>query len=154
VHALINPLLLTSQSLHPCTCMSVCPSVFIRIPSPARYTCTRARSTLHSTSMFFGRVRVHARVHTSAQLQLNSMISCVRVQHDKESHRPAFIVIVPSGPSNSSYRTNTNTIRLSQMAQSKASAAGLSGCACVPRMRSGKKWEVRGTRGSARRLNE
>ncbi len=36
----------------------------------------------------------------------------------------------------------------------KASAAGLSGCARVTRMRSGEKGEVRGKRGSARRLNE
>jgi hypothetical protein len=35
----------------------------------------------------------------------------------------------------------------------KANAAGLSGCACVTRMRSGEKGEVR-ERGSARRLNE
>ncbi len=36
----------------------------------------------------------------------------------------------------------------------KANAAGLSGCACVTRMRSGEKGEVWGKRGSARRLNE
>ena len=44
---------------------------------------------------------------------------------------------------------------LSQMAQStKANASGLSGCACVTRMRSGEKGEVWGKRRSARRLNE
>ncbi len=46
-------------------------------------------------------------------------------------------------------RTRTNTIPDG----TKASAAGLSGCACVTRMRSGEKGEVRGKRGSARRLN-
>ncbi len=47
-------------------------------------------------------------------------------------------------------RTRTNTIPDG----TKANTAGLSGCACVTRMRSGEKGEVWGERGSARRLTE
>ena len=94
----------------------------------------------------------------SSQLIVGSFSLLVRVSFGRplgirlpnglapRSPRPTTSVSLPKFRST---RTRTNTIPDG----TKANAAGLSGCACVTRMRSGEKGEVWGKRGSARRLS-